>query len=99
MKLTKVAAPNSLSRARVKERANLVVAAVQVSWRSDQLEHRANLEKAIRLASENGAEIVFLPELTLSRYPADVCPTGVPSETAEPLVGGETYSFVSRLAK
>jgi N-carbamoylputrescine amidase len=99
MKLTKVAAPNSLSRVRAKERANLVVAAVQVSWRSDQLEHRANLEKAIRLASENGAEIVFLPELTLSRYPADVCPTGVPSETAEPLVGGETYSFVSRLAK
>jgi N-carbamoylputrescine amidase len=99
MKLTKVAAPNSLSRVRAKERANLVVAAVQVSWRSDQLEHRANLEKAIRLASENGAEVVFLPELTLSRYPADVCPTGVPSETAEPLVGGETYSFISRLAK
>ncbi len=99
MKLTKVAAPNSLSRVRAKARENLVVAAVQVSWRSDQPEHRANLEKVIRLASENGAEIVFLPELTLSRYPADVCPTGVPSETAEPLIGGETYSFVSRLAK
>lgn len=99
MKLTKVAAPESLSRVRGKQRQNLVVAAVQVSWRSDELEHRANLEKAIRLAADNGAEIVFLPELTLSRYPADVCPTSVPSETAEPLIGGETYSFVSRLAK
>ncbi len=99
MKLTKVSAPESLSRVRAKERANLVVAAVQVSWRSDVLEHRANLEKAIRLASENGAEIVFLPELTLSRYPADVCPTSVPDATAEPLVGGETYSFAARLAK
>jgi N-carbamoylputrescine amidase len=99
MKLTKVAAPESLSRVRGKQRQSLVVAAVQVSWRSDELEHRANLEKAIRLAAENGSEIVFLPELTLSRYPADVCPTSVPSETAEPLVGGETYSFVSRLAK
>lgn len=99
MKLTKVAAPESLSRVRDKQRQNLVVAAVQVSWRSDELEHRANLEKAIRLAADNGAEIVFLPELTLSRYPADVCPTSVPSETAESLVGGETYSFVSRLAK
>ena len=99
MKLTKVAAPESLSRVRGKQRQNLVVAAVQVSWRSDELEHRANLEKAIRLAADNGAEMVFLPELTLSRYPADVCPTSVPSETAESLVGGETYSFVSRLAK
>lgn len=99
MKLTKVAAPESLTRVRSKQRQNLMVAAVQVSWRSDELEHRANLEKAIRLAADNGAEIVFLPELTLSRYPADVCPTSVPSETAEPLVGGETYSFVSRLAK
>jgi N-carbamoylputrescine amidase len=99
MKLTKVEAPKSLSRVRAKERTSLWVAAVQVSWRSDQLAHRANLEIAIRMAAEAGAEIVFLPELTLSRYPADVCPTGVPSESAEPLLGGDTYSFVSRLAK
>lgn len=99
MKLTKVEAPQSLSRTRPAERGNLTVAAVQVSWLADQNAHLANLEKAIRLAAENGAEIVFLPELTLSRYPADVCPTGVPSETAEPLSTGPTFSFVSTLAK
>lgn len=99
MKLTKVEAPQSLSRTRAAERGNLTVAAIQVSWLADPNAHLANLEKAIRLAAENGAEIVFLPELTLSRYPADVCPTGVPSETAEPLSTGPTFSFVSSLAK
>ena len=99
MKLTKVAAPPSLSRVRGKERENLVVAAVQISWRAEAGEHKANLEKAIRLAAGNGAEVVFLPELTLSRYPADVCPTGVPSETAESLEDGETFRFVSALAR
>ncbi|MEY4961653.1 MAG: hypothetical protein RLZZ249_350 [Actinomycetota bacterium] len=99
MKVTKVQAPTSLSRVKASERGSITVAAVQVSWREDQREHQSNLEHAIRLAKEQGAEIVFLPELTLSRYPADVCPTGVPSDTAEPLLGGETYSFVSRLAK
>lgn len=99
MKITKVTAPASLSRTRAAERELLTVAAVQVSWRSDEMEHKANLEQAITLAKENGAEIVFLPELTLSRYPADVCPTGVPSDAAEPLIGGETFELVARLAK
>lgn len=99
MKLTKAEALKSLSRTRAPERGSLTVAAVQVSWREDPAAHLANLEKAIRLAAANGAEIVFLPELTLSRYPADVCPTGVPSETAEPLSAGPTFSFVSSLAK
>ncbi|NBU22613.1 MAG: hydrolase [Actinobacteria bacterium] len=99
MKVTKVSAPASLSRIKEAVRGSVTVAAVQVSWRSDEMEHKANLERAIRVAAENGAEIVFLPELTLSRYPADVCPTGIPSESAEPLLGGETFSFIARLAK
>ncbi len=99
MKLTKVEKAQPLSRVKDPVRGTITVAAVQVSWRRDPLEHQSNLERAIRLAADSGAEIVFLPELTLSRYPADVCPTGVPSETAEALLGGTTYSFVSRLAK
>lgn len=99
MKVTKVPAPASLSRVKAPQRGIITVAAVQVSWREDQREHQSNLEHAIRLAKAQGAQIVFLPELTLSRYPADVCPTGIPSDTAEPLLGGETYSFISRLAK
>lgn len=99
MKLTIAPKLPSLSRVESPERGTLCVAAIQVSWRSDEREHKANLEQAIRLAAENGAKIIFLPELTLSRYPADVCPTGTPSETAEPLLGGNTHSFIARLAK
>ena len=32
-----------------------------------------------------GAKAVFLPELTLSRYPADTLPAGIAKESAEPL--------------
>lgn len=99
MKLTKVAAPASPTRKRERERASLWVAAIQMSWRHDRLEHKANLENGIRMAADQGAEIVFLPELSLSRYPADTLPTRTPSDSAEPLLGGETYSFISRLAR
>ncbi len=99
MKLTIAENLASPARKSAPERAVVRVAAVQVSWRSDENEHRANLELGIRKAFEAGAKIVFLPELSLSRYPADVCPTGVPSDTAEPLVGGETFRFVAALAK
>ncbi len=99
MKLTVAKTLDSPARKRAAERATTRVAAVQVSWRDDENEHRANLELGIRTAHEAGAQVVFLPELTLSRYPADVCPTGIPSETAEPLLGGETFRFVSTLAR
>ena len=99
MKLTVAKALPSLSRTREPERASVTVAAVQFSWRSDAAEHLANIEKAIRLAAANGAQVVFLPELTLSRYPADVCPTGVPAETAEDAKTGPTMKLVSGLAK
>jgi N-carbamoylputrescine amidase len=99
MELRKVAAPQSLCRTREPERGIVTVAAVQISHREDAGEHRANLERAIRLAASQGAQVVFLPELTLSRYPADVCPSGVPSDSAEPLLGGPTFRFASELAK
>ena len=89
MELRKVAAPQSLCRTREPERGIVTVAAVQISHREDAGEHRANLERAIRLAASQGAQVVFLPELTLSRYPADVCPSGVPSDSAEPLLVGQ----------
>lgn len=88
-----------LTRTREPQRATLRVAAVQIAWLSDQTEHRANLEKAIRLAAANAAQIVFLPELTLSRYPADTLPSGVPVDSAENISSGPTMSLVSRLAK
>lgn len=98
MKLTKVQAPASLSRTRDPERAVVTVGLVQFSHRADENDHKSNIEHGVRTAAEAGAQIVFLPELTLSRYPADVCPTGTPSDTAESLLGGETFQLVSRLA-
>lgn len=98
MKLTIAEALSSPARTRAAERAGIRVAAIQVSWRQDANEHRANLELGIRQAKEQGAQIVFLPELTLSRYPADTEPSENPSLGAEPLMGGETYQFVSQLA-
>jgi N-carbamoylputrescine amidase len=99
VKLTIAKSLPSLSRTREPERALVRVAAVQFAWRSDAAEHLTNVEKAIRLAAANGAQMVFLPELTLSRYPADVCPTGVPAETAEDAKTGPTMKLVSGLAK
>lgn len=99
MKLTVAKSLPSLSRTRDPERAVVRVAAVQLSWNPDPLEHAKNIETAVRLAKQNEAQIVFLPELTLSRYPADVCPTGVPSETAEDIESGPTMTLVRTLAR
>jgi len=73
----------------------LRVALVQTRWHQDQAEHQEALRAGIKIAAENGAKIVFLPELTLSRYPADTKPSGIPNETAEQLVGGPTHSFAA----
>lgn len=99
MKVTVVSAPPSLSRTRTPERTVVRVAALQFRWRPDPKEHAAVISKAIREAANNGAQMVFLPELTLSRYPADVCPTSSPSETAEDLSQGPTMTLVASLAK
>lgn len=99
MKLTVATLPASLSRTRAPERAVVRVAAVQFRWRDNPTEHQQVIADAIRQAHQNGAQVVFLPELTLSRYPADVCPTSVPTETAEDLATGPTVALVSKLAK
>ena len=99
MKITLANPAASLSRTRAPERAVVRVAAVQFSWRQNPAEHRNMIAEAIRSAASQGAKIVFLPELTLSRYPADVCPTSVPVETAEDLETGPTMQLVSELAE
>jgi len=99
MKVTKVSAPPALSRVRASERATITVAALQFRWLEDADAHKAQIADGVKKAKESGAQIVFLPELTLSRYPADVCPTAVPDQTAEPLETGETFSFLSGLAQ
>lgn len=99
MKLTIAKSPDSLCRTRAAERSIVTVAAVQFAWNPDPTAHTKKIEEAVALAAESGAQVVFLPELTLSRYPADVCPTGVASESAEDLAAGPTAQLLSSLAK
>jgi N-carbamoylputrescine amidase len=75
------------------------VGAVQVAWHADPSEHQAALAAGIRLAAKEGAQLVCLPELTLSRYFA-VTPDGPgPGHVEpEPLEDGPTRRFATALA-
>ena len=98
MKLTLAPAAAALSRVKNAERSPVRVALVQTKWHESQDEHLAKLNEGIAMAAEAGASIVFLQELTLSRYPADTRPTGIPNELAEPLEDGPTYRFAAAAA-
>ena len=99
MKLTIAPALESLSRVKQPTRKPVRVALVQTKWHTDEAEHKAVLMDGIEQAAKAGAQIVFLQELTLSRYPADAKPDGVPSRIAEPLKGGKTHLFAAEAAK
>jgi N-carbamoylputrescine amidase len=98
MKLTVAEALPALSRAKSSERKPLRVALVQTRWHENSDEHFETLRSGIRLAAESGAEIVFLPELTLTRYPADKLPTGTPNVSAESIKDGATVEFARAAA-
>ena len=97
-KVTVADVAKPLSRVKASERAPLRVGLLQTKWHSDDAEHEAVLLEGIRLAAQNGAEIVFLPELTLSRYMADTRPTGTPNALAEQLDGGPTHRLAAKAA-
>ncbi|GAB4098510.1 nitrilase-related carbon-nitrogen hydrolase [Sinomonas halotolerans] len=80
-------------------RAPLRVALVQHRWHEDPARTESELEDGIRRAAARGARVVFLPELTLSRYPADTLPDYTPSSIAEDLETGPTLAFARRAAK
>lgn len=89
--------PSPCKTIRSSERA-LTIAALQVKWLSDARAHRAQLAAGIAAAADAGASIIFLPELTLSRYPADSLPAGRGDELAEPLLNGPTHQFAATMA-
>jgi N-carbamoylputrescine amidase len=95
VKVTQVVSPKSLSRVREPERAVIKVAAVQIGHNVDSAAHIATVIEAIETAVDAGAQIIFLPELTLSRYPADTLPSGVPNQNAEQLESGPTFIHAS----
>ncbi len=90
---------NSPARVCETDRPTLTVGLVQTRWHADPSEHRTVLAEGIAAAATGGAEVVFLPELTLSRYPADVRPNGAPDATAEPLTEGPTFAFAAEQAR
>jgi N-carbamoylputrescine amidase len=91
------APPPSLARVNPSDAPPLRIGVVQHAWSADGLV--AWLDEAVDAAAEHGARIVFLPEVTLSRYPADALPTGVASELAEDLETGPTTTFARAAAK
>lgn len=98
MKVTVAPALPSLSRVKPATRQPLRVGLVQTKWHADSAEHLEVLAEAIAAAATAGAKIVFLPELTLSRYMADTKPDFTPNSLAESLEDGPTYSFAARMA-
>ncbi|TFC79527.1 hydrolase [Cryobacterium cheniae] len=77
----------------------LRVGLVQHRWHADQGALRAELADGIRLAADQGARVVFLPELTLRKYPANERAQGAPKETAEDLLTGPTFTFAAEQAR
>ena len=90
---------DSPARVEPPTRAPFRVAAVQHRWHRDPVEHAAALTEGVRVAAEEGALLVCLQELTLSRY-FGVDPGGPQAAGVEPegLPGGATHRFAARMA-
>ncbi len=89
----------SLARKRPASRGHFRIGLVQERWHADPAEHEAALAAGVRRAAEQGAQLVCLQELTLSRYFA-VDPGGPEAVGVQPeeLPGGATYRFAAALA-
>ncbi|WP_433155362.1 agmatine deiminase family protein [Actinomadura nitritigenes] len=88
MELITARPTGSPARAAAPHRGVLTVGLVQTRWHDDPAEHTATLSKGIAAAASAGAEVVFLPELTLSR-PGTPPPRPRTSKPAHPGVRGE----------
>jgi N-carbamoylputrescine amidase len=91
--------PESLARVEEPTAAPVRVGLVQHAWVDDPAALVETLRDGIRTAADAGAQVVFLPELTLSRYPADTLPEGTPSDIAESLEDGPTVTFAREAAR
>ena len=79
-----------------RDRPPLRIGVVQHRWQQDGL--AGWLDEAVAAAAARGARIVFLPEVTFARYPADVLPESSPLELAEDLETGPTAAFARAAA-
>ncbi|MBT2512833.1 nitrilase-related carbon-nitrogen hydrolase [Arthrobacter sp. ISL-30] len=105
IEITCLGSPASLARTAPSSRPPLRVGLVQHRWHADSAVLEAELTEGIERAAKLGASVVFLPELTLSRYPADTRPAndpsdGIrPSDIAEDLLNGPTFAFAANAAR
>ncbi|MEJ7633200.1 nitrilase-related carbon-nitrogen hydrolase [Aeromicrobium sp.] len=97
--ITAPGAPHSLARSIDRDRPAVRVGLVQHHWREDAGALTRILHEAIGSAADAGAQAVFLPELTLSKYPADERATGTPGDRAEDLIDGPTFALAARAAR
>ncbi|WP_197379587.1 nitrilase-related carbon-nitrogen hydrolase [Mycolicibacterium mengxianglii] len=98
MQVVTAPAPPPLSRSNPSTRAPLRAALVQHRWRPDPGELVRSLRTGIALAAAEGARVVFLPEITLLRYPADTPGGDGAAAHAEHLTDGPTFRFAAEAA-
>lgn len=91
-------AASPLSRTTASHRPPLRVGLVQHRWRDDADELRKVLRAGIDHAADEGATAVFLPEITLLRYPADQPADGRADSLAEELLNGPTFALAAEAA-
>jgi N-carbamoylputrescine amidase len=91
--------PPSPARVESPERGTFRVGAVQHRWHPNPPTHEAALAEGIRVAADRGAQLVCLPELTLSPYFAiDAAPSPEALAQAEAIPDGPTTTFARRMA-
>ena len=77
----------------------LRVGLYQMKWYDDASEHLQQLHAGVAACAHAGAQIVFLPELTLSRYPADKRPESSDDRQPEDIIDGPTVGFAKDAAR
>ena len=91
--------PESPARTRPATRAPFRIAALQQRWHPDPAEHAESIAAGVRLAAREGAQLVCLQELTLSRYfAADPRGSSAAGVAPESLPGGPTWRLAVDLA-
>lgn len=99
MRLIQAPVLDSPARVTAAIRPPVRVALVQHHWRDDRGALIGVLDDAVAAAAAAGATAVFLPELTLSKYPAFQLPAGVAAYAAEDLLTGPTVTFAAAAAQ
>lgn len=100
LEITRLTPLPSLSPVGHEQARTARIGLVQHCWHEDPTTLKTELAEGIARAAGLGASVVFLPELTLSRYPADNYPESEsPVDQAEDLRTGPTFEFAAEQAR